>query len=62
MDLKEIGRRGVDCIGVVQDKEKCGALLTVVMKFGYNKMLEKNRVATQLVGSRVVLSSIELIS
>jgi hypothetical protein len=32
MNLSAIGRRGVDWIGLVQDRDKCRALVNAVMK------------------------------
>jgi hypothetical protein len=55
-DLVEIGWNGVDWISLVQDKDKWRVLVN-----GFYKMLGHYRVATQLVTSQVVLSSIELV-
>jgi hypothetical protein len=49
MDLLDIGWGGVDWIGLAQDRNKY-------------KMFGNYQVTTQLVASRVVLSSIELVS
>jgi hypothetical protein len=62
MDLEEIGWGGVDWIGLAQDKENWRALMNTVMNLRIRKMLGNYRVASQLVASRVVLSSIELVS
>jgi hypothetical protein len=60
MDLLEIGWDGVDWIGLAQDRDKWRALVNGT--FGFRKMLGNYQVATQLMTSRVVLSSIELVS
>jgi hypothetical protein len=62
MDLAEKECGSVDWIGVAQDRENWRALLNAVMNFRILKMLGNYRVAAQLVGSRVVLSCIELVS
>jgi hypothetical protein len=61
MDLVEIGWDGMNWIGLGQNREKWRALLNAVVTVGFYKMLENYRVASQLMGSRVVLSSIELV-
>jgi len=33
MNLQEVGCGGVDCIELVQDRERCRALVDAVMKF-----------------------------
>jgi hypothetical protein len=48
----------VGWIGLVQDGDKWRALENAVMNFWVHKMLGNYQVATQLVVSRVVLSSI----
>jgi hypothetical protein len=58
MDLGEIGWGDVDWIGLAQDRNRWRALVNSVM----NLRLGNYRVATQLVASRIVLSSIELVS
>jgi hypothetical protein len=50
----------VDWTGLAQDRYGRRALVNAVMRF--NKMLGNYRVAAQLVASRVVLSSTELVS
>jgi hypothetical protein len=52
MDLTEIGLCGVGWIGMAQDSDKLRALVNAVINC---------QVATQLVGSQIVLSSIELV-
>jgi hypothetical protein len=58
MDPLEIGLSVVDWISLAQDRYRWRALVT----FGFHKMLGNCRVAAQLEASRVVLSSIELVS
>jgi hypothetical protein len=62
LDLAEIGLSGVNCIGVAQDRDKWRAVVNAVRNLRFYKMLGNYRVATQLVGARVVLSSTELVS
>jgi hypothetical protein len=62
MDLLETGLNVVDWIDLAQDRYRRRALVNSVMNFGFHKMLENCRVAAQLVASRVVLSSTELVS
>jgi hypothetical protein len=62
MDLLEIGLSVVDWIGLAQDRYRWRALVNSVMTFGFHKMLGNYRVAAQVVTSRVVLGSTELIS
>jgi predicted small integral membrane protein len=52
----------VDWIGLVQDRYRWWALVNSVMNFRVHKMLGIYRVAAQLVASRVVLSSTELVT
>jgi hypothetical protein len=59
MDLGELGWFGVNWIGLAQDRDKWGALVNVVMNFGFHIMLQNYRVATKRVASREVLSSVE---
>jgi hypothetical protein len=61
MDLEEIEWRGVDWIGLAQDRDKRSALVNAVMNLRVVKMLGINRVSAQLETSRIVLSSIELV-
>jgi hypothetical protein len=62
MDLLEIGLNVVDLIGLAQDRYRWRALVNSVMNLRFHKMLGNYRVAAQLVASRVVLSSTELVS
>jgi hypothetical protein len=57
MDLLEIGWGGVDWIGLAQDRDRWSALVNSVLK-----LLENYRVSKQLGISRVVLSSMELVT
>jgi hypothetical protein len=54
MNLLEIGWGGVDWIGLTKDRNSIGT-------FGFHKILGNYQVATQLVASRVVLSSMKLV-
>jgi hypothetical protein len=58
MDLGEMGWGEVDWIGLAKDRNRWRALVNSVKNFGFHEMLGSSRVATQLVASRVVLSSI----
>jgi hypothetical protein len=60
MDLGEIGLGGVDWLA--QDRAQWRALVNAIMNLWVPKMLGNYRVASQLVTSRVVLSSIELVN
>jgi hypothetical protein len=62
MVLLEIGVNVVDWIGLAQDRYRWRALVNSVMNLRVPKMLGNYRMATQLVASRVVLSSKELVS
>jgi hypothetical protein len=62
IDLVEIGWNDVDSICLAQDRDKWQAFVNEVMNLSLHKMLGNYRVASQLVASRVVLSSIELVS
>jgi hypothetical protein len=53
MDLGEVGWGGLDWIGLESDRDKLRALVNSAMNFGFHKILEHYRVATQLVASRV---------
>jgi hypothetical protein len=59
MDLGKIGWGGVDWIGLAQDRDEWRALVNSVMNLRVHKMLGNYRVASQLVASLVMLSSIE---
>jgi hypothetical protein len=61
MDLVEIGWGCVDWIGLAQDRYKWKGLVNAVMNLRVLKMVGNSRVATQLVASRAVLSSVELV-
>jgi hypothetical protein len=62
IDLLEIGLSVGNWIGLAQDRYRWRALVNAVMKLRFNKMLGIYRVAAQLVASRAVLSSTELVS
>jgi hypothetical protein len=62
MDLVEVGWGDMDWIGLDEDGDRMSALANSDSTFGFHKMLGNYRVASQLVTSRVVLSSMELIS
>jgi hypothetical protein len=62
MDIGEVGWGDVDWIGLAQNRYMWRALVNPLMTSGFLKMLENYRVASQLLASRVVLSSIKLIS
>jgi hypothetical protein len=51
INLGEIGWGGVDWIDLAQDRVKWKALVNVVMKLGFHKMLGNYEVAIQLVTS-----------
>jgi hypothetical protein len=60
--LLEIGLIVVDWIGLAQDRYRLRALVNAVMNLRVIKMLGYYKAPTQLVASRVVLSSTELVS
>jgi hypothetical protein len=62
MDLSEIGLNVVDWIGLAQDRYRWRALVNSVMNFRDRYNAGNYRVAAQLVASRAVLSSTELVS
>jgi hypothetical protein len=57
MDLREIIWGGMDFTALAPERDKWRALVNAVMNF-----LRNYRVSAQLVASRVVLSSTELVS
>jgi hypothetical protein len=59
MDLGEIGWGVVDWIGLALDRDKREAVVNAIVNLRFNKLLGHYGVATQLVVSRVVISSIE---
>jgi hypothetical protein len=48
-------------MGLAQNRGKWRALVNPVITFGFHKMLRNCRVTSQVVASRVVLSSTELV-
>jgi hypothetical protein len=62
MDLLQIGSNVVDWIGLVQDRYRWRALVNSVMNLRVPYNAGNYRMAPQLVASRVVLSSTELVS
>jgi hypothetical protein len=62
MDLLEIGMSVVDWIGLAQDMYRWRALVNSVMNLRVPCNSGNCRVAAQLVASRVVLRSTELVS
>jgi hypothetical protein len=62
MDLLEIGLSAVDWIGLAPDRYRWRALVNMVINLGCHKLLGNYRMAAQLLASRVVLSSTELVS
>jgi hypothetical protein len=62
MYLLEIGVNVVDWIGLAQDRYRWRALVNSVMNFRVPLNAGNYRVAAQLVASRAVLSSTELVS
>jgi hypothetical protein len=62
MDLLEIGVNIVDWIGVAQDRYRWRALVNEVMNLRVPSNAGNYREAAQVVASRAVLSSTELVS
>jgi hypothetical protein len=62
MDLLEIGLNVVDWIGLAQDRYRWRALVISVMNLRVPKNAGHYRMAVQLVASRAVFSSTELVS
>jgi hypothetical protein len=62
MNLVEIIWGSVDLIGVSWDRNKWRALVNAVTNLQVHKLLGNYRVATQLVASRVALSSTKLVN
>jgi hypothetical protein len=62
MDLLEIGVNVVDWIGLAQDRCRWRALVNSVMNLRVPQNPGNYRVAAQVVASRAVLSSTELVS
>jgi hypothetical protein len=58
MDLGEVGWCSVDWIDLAQDRNRWRALVYSVLNLWFRKMLGNYRVASQLVATRVVLSSL----
>jgi hypothetical protein len=61
MDFLELGVSVVDWIGLAQDRYRWRALVNSVMNLRFHKMLGIYQAAAQLVATRVVLSSTELV-
>jgi hypothetical protein len=61
-DLVEVGCGDVDWIGLAQDRDRWGAIVNSVLNLRVSKMLGNIRVSKQLGVSRIVLSSLELVS
>jgi hypothetical protein len=61
MDLGEVGCGDVDWISLAQDRDRWRALMNVAMNLGFHKMLGGSQGISQLVASRVVLSSVDLV-
>jgi hypothetical protein len=61
VDLGEVGLGDVDWIGPALDRNRWRDLVNSVMNLQVHRMFGNYRVVPQLVASRVVLSSIELV-
>jgi hypothetical protein len=57
-----MGWSDVDWIGLAQDRNRSRALVNSVLNLGFHEMLGNYRVTCHIVASRVVLSSIEIVS
>jgi hypothetical protein len=62
MDPLEIGLSVVDWTGLAQDRYRWRAVVNSVMNFVLHKIMGINRVAAQLMASREVLSSTDLVN
>jgi hypothetical protein len=62
MDLSEIGLSVVDWFGLARDRYRWRTLVNAVMNLRVPQMLGNYGVAAQLVASRVIRSSTELVS
>jgi hypothetical protein len=62
MDLLEIGLTVVDWIGLAQDRYRWRALVNSVMNLRVPRNAGNYQMAAQLVASRVVLNSTELVN
>jgi hypothetical protein len=62
MDILEIGLNFVDWIGLAQDRYRWRALVNSVMNLQVPENAGNSRMAAQLIASRAVLSSTELVS
>jgi hypothetical protein len=62
MDIVELGWGDVDWIGLAQDRDKWRAHVNAIWTFVFYKLLGNCRMATQLVASRAVFNSIELVN
>jgi hypothetical protein len=62
MNLSEIGLSVVDWIGLAQDRYRWRAVMNVIMNLRVPENSGNYRVAAQVVASRAILSSTELVS
>jgi hypothetical protein len=62
MDLRVIGRGGMDWVDLDRDRDQWWAFVNMVMKLGMHKMLRISLVAAQLAASQEGLSSMKLVS